>query len=163
MKSIPSVGKFKSRKEWEDYIWSQLTKKLAEIGSVKEIEDSLNILLTMHEKKQMIKRASAISLLRQGKSYLEIGERLWLSPTTISAIRKSMRTKGEYVSRYTRNKKPEKKQKQLTKKEWEQIQFSLWIESLFTLPPPPIPHPKLNKMLGISYKSSQNRKNRYKR
>lgn len=152
MKPIPSVEKFKSRKDWEEYIWSQLTKGLAEADSTQKIKEFLNMLLTAHEKKQMIKRASAVSLLKQGKSYREIGELLWLSPVTISAIRKSMRAQKEYVSSYARNKKPEKKQKPLTKKEWDQLQFSLWIGALFTLPPPPIPHPRLNRMLGLSNK-----------
>ncbi len=152
MKSIPSVNKFKSRKEWEKHIWSLLIKILVKANSTQEIEKLLNMLLTAHEKKQMIKRASAVSLLKQGKSYQEIGEILWLSPVTISAIRKSMHAQKGYISSYARNKKPEKKLKRLTKKEWEQLEFSLWIGSLFTLPPPPIPHPQLNRMLGISNK-----------
>ncbi len=130
----------------------QLIKEFAKINSASKIEKMLGMLLTVHEKKQMIKRASAISLLRQGGSYSEIGKSLWLSPTTISAIRKSIRTQTGYISRYTRNKKHEKKQKPLTKEEWDQLRFSLWLGALFTLPPPPIPHPILNRMLGLDNK-----------
>jgi uncharacterized protein YerC len=155
MKSIPSVNKFKSREAWEVYIWKRIVKGLSEAGSAQEIEKSLNMLLTVYEKKQIIKRASAVSLLKQGKSYSKIGELLWLSPQTISAIRKSLRAQSGYISNYTRNKKPEKKQKPLTKKEWGQLKFSLWIESLFTLPPPPIPHPKLMRQLGYRTKFSK--------
>ena len=124
MKSILAINKFNSRKEWEKYIWSILIKEIIKANSIKEIEKVLDLLLTAHEKKQMIKRASAISLLKQGKSYSEIGEVLWLSPTTISAIRKSLRTKEGYVTRYMRNKKPEKKQKPLSKEELDQLLFT---------------------------------------
>lgn len=148
MKSVPSLDKFKSRKEWEAYIWKKLVSGWSKANSAQEIEKSLNMLITAHEKKQIIKRASAISLLKQGKSYREIGKMLWLSPTTISAIRKSMRAQTGYISCYTRSKKHEKKQKPLTKKEWEQLRFSLWIDALFTFPPPPLPHPRLNRILG---------------
>lgn len=143
MKSLLSTDKFKSRREWEKYTWSQLTKLLAKANSADKIRESLNMLLTAHEKKQVLNRASAISLLRQGKSYREIGELLWLSPETISAIRKSLQSQKGYVSRYARNKKSEKRQKSLTKKELEQLLFTQWVDSLFTLPPPPIPHPRL--------------------
>src|SRR3989344_4019267 len=156
MKSILAINKFNSRREWEKYIWSILIKEIIKADSIKEIEKVLDLLLTAHEKKQMIKRASAISLLKQGKSYSEIGEVLWLSPTTISAIRKSLRTKEGYVTRYMRNKKPEKKQKPLSKEELDQLLFTQWIESLFILPPPPIPHPRLMRQLG--YKSFRKRR-----
>src|SRR3989344_7694196 len=151
MKTIPSVNKFKSRREWEANVWSKLIGGFTRISSPQEMEKSLNLLLTSHEKTQMIKRASAVSLLKQGKSYREIGQILWLSPNTINAIRKSIRTQEGYVSRYMRNKKPEKKQKPLNKEELDQLLFSLWVESLFNLPPPPIPHPRLHLILG--YKS----------
>ena len=153
---IPSINKFNSRKEWEDYVWLVLIKEIVKSNSIKKLEKMLGMLLTGHEKKQMIKRASAISLLKQGKSYSEIGEVLWLSPTTISAIRKSLRTKEGYVTRYMRNKKPEKKQKPLSKEELDQLLFTQWIESLFILPQPPIPHPRLMRQLG--YKSFSKRK-----
>ncbi|OGY64070.1 MAG: hypothetical protein A3I89_02235 [Candidatus Harrisonbacteria bacterium RIFCSPLOWO2_02_FULL_41_11] len=156
MKTIPSVNNFKSRKEWETQVWSKLIEGFTEINSAQKMEKSLNLLLTSHEKTQMIKRASAISLLKQGKSYRQIGELLWLSPTTINAIRKSLRLKKGYISDYMHNKKPEKKQKRLTKKELEQLLFTIWVDSLFTLPMPPIRHPKLMRQLG--YKPFRPRK-----
>ena len=156
MKLIPSINKFKSRKDWESRMWSKLIEGFTKINSPQEMEKSLNLLLTTHEKTQMIKRASAISLLKQGKSYSEIGKMLWLSPTTINAIRKSIRAQEGYVSDYTWNKKLEKNQKPLTKEELDQLLFTLWVESLFTLPPPPIPHPRLMRQLG--YKSFRKRK-----
>ena len=152
MKSIPADNKFKSKNEWESYIWAKIVKGFAESNSAKEIEKSLDMLLTRHEKIQIINRASAISLLKREMSYREIGRMLWLSPQTISAIRKSIRSEGGYTSRYTRNKKSEIKQRPLTKEEWGQLKFDAWLESLFTLPPPPLRHPRLMRSLGLSNK-----------
>jgi len=135
---MKSSKKFKSRKEWEEYAWSHLVDGLARATSAKEIGSSLNILLTAYEKKHMIKRAAAISLLKEGKSYKEIGELLWLSPQTISAIQKSVRAEGMHISRRARAKKKEKLIKPFTKKELARIRFTLWLEMLFTIPAPPI-------------------------
>lgn len=145
MKSVAELQKFRSRNEWKDYIWKKLVEEIVQTVSVKDAEQLLNLLLTVHEKKQMIKRAVAISLLKQGKSYNAIGELLWLSPTTISAIRKSMHERGEYISRYTRNKNHEKKQKRLTTADIERLEFTTKLQALFTLPPPPIPHSRFRK------------------
>lgn len=134
MKTVPSIRTFKSRKEWEAKIWKQLVNGLVQITSTKGMERSLALILTAYEKKQMIKRVVAVSLLKQGKTYREIGEMLWLSPSTISALKKSLRTSEEYVSHYTRNKKHEKPPKRLTKAEWEQLRFTIALEALFTVP-----------------------------
>ncbi len=155
MDSIPGIQKFKSRKEWEIYVWKKIVEGFAKADSSQELGQSLNMLLTAHEKKQMIKRAVVISLLKQKKSYREIGKILWLSPNTISATRKGLRSPKEYISRYMRNKKFEKKQKPLSKKELDQLLFSEKISALFTLPAPPIPHPRLNRLLGINNKFSK--------
>lgn len=152
MKSIPSDKKFNSKKEWEAHVWSKLVNGFVETNSAQEVAGALDMLLTAHEKKQMINRASAISLLKQGMSYSEIGKILWLSPTTISAIKKSIREQAGYISRYARNKKSEIKQKPLTKEEWKQLKFSLWMESFFTLPYPPLRHPRLMRALGLDDK-----------
>ena len=108
MEPIPSLEKFKSRKEWEKYVWNKLIGELAKAVSVDEVGRSLDKLLTAHEKKQMIKRAAAASFLEEGKSYRDIGKLLWLSSSTISAIKKSLKTQKEYISRYMRNKKHKK-------------------------------------------------------
>jgi len=160
MKAIADMQNFKSRKEWEEYVWKKIVADLAEIDSSQRIDQFLNMLLTAHEKKQVINRASAISLLKQGKSYSQVGEILWLSPNTISAIRKSMRGQKEYMSRYMRNKKLEKKQKPLSKEELDQLLFTAKVSAFFTLPPPPLPHPRLSRLLGIDDQFS--RKQRYK-
>ena len=104
MGGINSVHKFKSRREWEEHAWEKIVEGLAMAKSSRGIKDSLDLLLTASEKKQMINRATAIFMLKQGKTYREIGEMLWLSPATISAIKKSMKQGQRYISEYDWNK-----------------------------------------------------------
>ena len=56
----------------------------------------------------MITRAAAMEGLAAGKSYRKIGEELWLSPQTISGIKKSLNEKA-YRSYLERSKKERKK------------------------------------------------------
>lgn len=149
MKSIPSKDGFKSKSEWEAHVWTKLSGGFAEAGSALEIEKSLDMLLTAHEKRQIINRAAAISLLKQGMSYREIGRILWLSPTTISSLRKSARNQTGYISRRSRNKKHDPERKPLTEEEWKQLKFDSWLESLFRIPEPPLKHPRLMRAIGL--------------
>ena len=75
-KPVSSVREFASRKEWEYYVWEKITESLAEAVNSKRVEKSLNLLLTASERKQVINRAAAISMLKRGKTYKEIGEAL---------------------------------------------------------------------------------------
>lgn len=139
MKSIPSVQKFNSRKEWEAYVWGRIIEGLAGATSSGEIDKSLNLLITAYEKKHMVKRAAAISFLKQGKSYREIEKTLWLAPSTISAIKKSMRGGEGYITHHARRNMKKTKQKSLSKKEQNRLEFKLLVEAMFSLPPPPPP------------------------
>ncbi|MFH1162338.1 MAG: Trp family transcriptional regulator [Candidatus Jorgensenbacteria bacterium] len=94
------ADKRESRKEREAQAWKQFIEDLARTSLVKNIEQSLVALTTAHERAQIVKRVAALELLQQGKSYNEIGRILWLSPTTISALRKSARGGAGYVSSY---------------------------------------------------------------
>ena len=141
MKAIPSIHKFKSRKEWETYVWKQLIEGLVKITSTEGMERLFDTMLTSHEKNQMIKRVAAIALLKQGKTYRDIGKMLWLSPSTISALKKSMRMLKGYESHYMRHKKHEKPPKRLTKEEWEQLCFTAALGALFTVPQTSISRP----------------------
>ncbi len=78
----------KSKKEWEVLIWENFVSGLSE-KSKEEIKSILGSYLSRQEKKNVVYRLSAIDLLKEGKSYREIGQILWLSPQTISAIKKS--------------------------------------------------------------------------
>ena len=91
---------YATRKEMEAGIWKRLTGELARISSPSEMERALAALTTAYEREQIIKRTFAIKLLKEGKSYNEIGRILWLSPTTISALKKSVRGGAGYVSGY---------------------------------------------------------------
>jgi predicted transcriptional regulator len=53
-------------------------------------------------------RAAALDRLSTGKSYSEIGEELWLSPQTVSGIKKAASEKS-YKSYLERSKKGRKK------------------------------------------------------
>ena len=153
MESIPSIENFKSRRKWEGVVWKKIVGGLADMESERGIEQILDRLMTFYEKQQIIKRASAISLLRQGKTYREIGELLWLSPQTISAIKKSTQTQTNHISYRTRNKKPVREGKLfLTKKEWRRQHLKEWLDLIFSLPPPPLAlyrDPLYEKKLGL--------------
>jgi uncharacterized protein YerC len=139
------ISKFKSRKEWENYVWKELLTNLATEHSPRGIQKFTQTLLTTTEKNKIIYRAAAISLLQQGKNYREIGNILWLSSSTISAIRKSVQSSEHYISARTRKKMKEKRKKPLTKEEFKALEIQAWLEGLFTLPAPPIPHPRFRK------------------
>ena len=90
---------FNSRKEWESFIWDKAIDGLAKAGSKTNVNEILNELLGEYEKKLMLRRLTAILLIKDGLSYSQIGEILWVSPSTISAIKKSLSSKGGYVAR----------------------------------------------------------------
>lgn len=89
-----------SRKTLERSAWNMFVKKLIRASSPKEIEEILASFLTAQERKEIGVRVAAAMLLREGKSYRRIGDALWLSPSTISAIQKSLRGGKEYVPRH---------------------------------------------------------------
>ena len=68
----------------------------------------LGTLTTSRERRNLVLRAAAMDRLITGKSYRQIGKELWLSPQTISGIKKAMRENG-YRSYLERSKKERKK------------------------------------------------------
>jgi len=91
---------FKSRKEWENYLIERFLEIIKKIDSPKEIAIFLNKLLSNEEKNIISRRLAAIALLKEGKTYKEISEILWISPATISAIKKSILNSKNYRSNY---------------------------------------------------------------
>ena len=76
-------------------------------NSKKEIAELLDNLLSYNEKILISKRLAAVALIKDGKSYREIGKILWISPGTVSAIKKSIYLPVSYKSSryyYGRNK-----------------------------------------------------------
>lgn len=99
MENIEKAFEFKTRKEWEEFIWLKLLEDIKKTRSEKQLKELLNILISQKERKFIIKRLMTIYLIQKGKSYQEIGNLLWISPATISAIKKSLLKKSVYQAR----------------------------------------------------------------
>lgn len=84
------MNSFNSRGEWNDFVWDQIANRLALTKSPLEIKRILEQILGDYEKNLLIKRVIAIALIQEGLSYSEIGKLLWLSPSTISSIKKNL-------------------------------------------------------------------------
>jgi len=110
---MKNINEFKSRKEWENYLWRVFLKNVEKSKLEKQLANFLNNLLSETEKKNIVRRLTVIFLLKQGKTYKEIGEILWISPGTISAIKKSLLNYRNYRSKYDfyKNKKVEERKK----------------------------------------------------
>jgi len=102
----------KKAKNLENYFWLKLCENIEKSSSKGTIK-VLNSLLSMSEKGMIAKRLAAVSLIRSGKSYREIGRILWMSPSTVSAIKKNMGKTTSYQSGafYTNQTKTEKERK----------------------------------------------------
>jgi len=104
---IKTPHNFKSRKEWENFLWNYLVERLSKSKSGQELSDDLNALISDYERSLLLKRITTALLLTEGKSYTEIGELLWISPSTISAIKKNFSgITGGYIGRKKLFRKP---------------------------------------------------------
>ena len=95
--------------ERESRVWKRLIEQIARISSPQKVEDAIAIFTTAYERKQISKRAAALELLKGGKSYNQISRELWLSPTIINALKKSVESGGGYVSGHERAKRAGKR------------------------------------------------------
>ena len=95
---MPNLGNYTSRKEWEAVYWDKIIKS----------EELLQLLTTSYERHKLVMRAAVIDGLSLGKSYRKIGEELWISPQTVSGIKKAASEKI-YRSYKERSKKERKK------------------------------------------------------
>lgn len=98
--TLPLISDYSSRVEWENASWQKIL-------SSKEL---LELLITASERHDLVMRAAALNRLIAGKNYKQIGDELWLSPQTISNIKKILREKS-YQSYSERSKKERKKKK----------------------------------------------------
>ncbi len=98
--AIPPIDNYHSRQEWEVACWRKILKS----------KELLQLLITSHERHNLVRRLAAMDRLISGKSYREIGKELWLSPQTISAVKKAI-TKRAYRSYLERSQKERKKRK----------------------------------------------------
>jgi len=99
-------------KNLENYFWLKFCENV-EKSSSERTARILNSLLSVDEKGMIAKRLAAVKLIRLGKSYKEIGKILWMSPSTVSAIKKSMSNTTSYQSGdfYANQTKAEKQRK----------------------------------------------------
>ena len=95
---LPSVDGYPSRKEWEEACWRKILKS----------KRLLKLLITSHERNNLVMRAAVANGLAHGESYKQIAEDLFVSPQTISVIRKAIIENG-YKSYSERSKKERKK------------------------------------------------------
>lgn len=97
--ALPPIDHYSSRKEWEDACWQKISKS----------GDFLEILVTSYERHGLVMRAAVIESVKLGKRYRQIADELWLSPQTISSIKKAINESG-YRS-YRERSKTERKKK----------------------------------------------------
>lgn len=98
--NLPQRNHFSSREMWEISCWKNITKS----------EMLLHLLITPHERHDLVMRAGVLEGLISGKSYREIGKELWVSPQTISGIKKATEERI-YESYLERRKKKQKEEK----------------------------------------------------
>ena len=96
--ALPPIHYYPSRKEWEAACWEKISQN----------QDILHRITTAHERRDLVMRAATMDRLSRGKSYREIGRELWLSPQTVSGIKKALSEKI-YASYLERSKKERKK------------------------------------------------------
>jgi uncharacterized protein YerC len=88
MTKIKNPKQFKSRQEWEQFLWNETVGYLLRQNSHVDLKSKLEKLFSERERDFAIRRLTALLLLNEGKSYREIGNVLWISPATISQIKK---------------------------------------------------------------------------
>ena len=122
---MEKINKIGSREKWFNYAWSKI------INDVKN--STLNIvldsLLTSYEKQIIVNRVAALILIKEGKTYKQIGEELWLSPTTIRSLKKILEQNNtkEYAS-YRSFKNKLKIKKEVKKALIHDTSFIDWID-----------------------------------
>ena len=96
---IPSVDDYSSRQEWEEASWQKILKS----------KELLQLLITSHERHNLVMRAAALKGLMSGKTYRQVSKELFLSLQTISGVKKAM-VENNYRSYLERSKKERKKE-----------------------------------------------------
>lgn len=98
--NLPSRDSSSSRKEWEETCWREILKSKA----------LLELLTTVHERHDLVMRATALEGILSGKSYRQISKELNLSLQTISVVKKALNERI-YRSYLERSKKERKKKR----------------------------------------------------
>jgi len=61
---MKNINEFKSRKEWENYLWRVFLKNVEKSKLEKQLANFLNNLLSETEKKNIVRRLTVIFLLK---------------------------------------------------------------------------------------------------
>lgn len=80
----------KAAEQWQEQLWEKLINKITAAKSPKATKLILENLISDYEKKMILRRLAVTGLVRTGKTYQEIGEILWMSPQTISTMKKNL-------------------------------------------------------------------------
>jgi len=80
----------KTSKNLGEIIWESVLEKFSNAKTQKEVESFFDSLITSQERENIARRLAVLSLVDKGLHYREIGEKLWVSPVTISTIKKSI-------------------------------------------------------------------------
>ncbi len=80
----------KVAEQWQKQLWEKLMNKITSVKSPKETKKILGNLISDYEKKVVLRRLAVTALVKSGKTYQEIGEILWMSPQTISTMKKNL-------------------------------------------------------------------------
>lgn len=134
----PLIGR--SAEKWSDLLWDKFLDKLSKAKSKKELRLMLEKLLAEGEKKMVARRLAVIALLRSGKSYQEIGEILWISPNTVSTIKKNILGNIENYKSYRKFYKGPTQWSsgvRVQKSFWENLFGDIDLWDLLTHPPRP--------------------------
>ncbi len=111
---MKKISQFKSRKEWENCLWAKFLENTKKLKSEKKLNVFLDNLFTASEKKLIVKRLAALALVKAGKSYKEIEQILWISPSPISALKKCVyQNDGYFSNRYYAAKSSSEKRKKI--------------------------------------------------
>ncbi len=82
----------------EQVIWKEVIEKFAKAKNAEEIDQLFNSLMTFQERETVARRLAVLALVKKGFSYKQISEQLWVSPVTISVMKKSFFDQQGYQS-----------------------------------------------------------------
>jgi uncharacterized protein YerC len=97
-----------SADRWAERVWDEFLEKIVKSRTKTEAKKLLGKIISEYEKEDIIRRLAILALIRQGYSYKKIGEILWVSPQTISGIKKSIMGGEEFYRSQRSLRKKEK-------------------------------------------------------
>ena len=98
--TLPALKNYSSRKEWEEAAWHKIL----------ESKKILPLLISSHERHDLIMRAAAMEGLASGKGQRQLSRELFISLQTINSVKKAM-AENKYKSYSERGKKERRKKK----------------------------------------------------